>query len=328
MRRFYVIAGVLLAFLLVCASNAGASGVGTHLAAFLEVDGGTRQMGMGGAFTGLADDANCVFYNPAGLMFLEGSQINISHSTWPAGISYQHLTYGFRHSYIPGVFAMSWTIMQMPPYKEKTEYYDPDSEFGIGIIDNVDAGDMCWGGTYCWEFSDRLAAATTIKYYHLALADAFCEGMAADFGVLWDTRMRNLRLGAAVMNVGPDNRWANTGSESNFGEDFSMPMNYRVGASMRVYDVVTHRVVLAGDYRYTANGKSRVNMGGEYTFHTGTIYVYGRLGYRVGYDEEGLTAGGGVFFPTSDEVDTRVDYAYIPHENLGSSHRIAVAFMF
>lgn len=328
MRRFSVIAGVLLAFLLTCAPVAGASGVGTHLAAFLEADGGTRQIGMGGAFTGLADDANCVFYNPAGLMFLQGSQISISHAMWPANVSYQHLAYGFRHSVVPGVFAMSWTIMQMPPFKEKTEYYDPDSEFGIGIIDNVDAGDMAWGGSYCWEFNDRLAAAATIKYYHLALADAFCEGLAADVGVLWDTRLRNLRLGASVMNIGPENRWANTGSESNFGEDFALPMNYRLGASMRIYDVVTHRVVVASDYRYTANGMSRMNMGAEYTFHKGPIYVYGRMGYRLGYDEEGLTAGLGVYFPTSQEVDTRVDYAFVPYENLDSSHRIAVSFFF
>ena len=328
MRRFFVIAGVLLAFLLVCGSTAGATSVGTYLAAFLEADGGTRQIGMGGAFAGLADDANCVFYNPAGLMFLEGSQINISHARWPADVSYQHLSYGFRHSVVPGAFALSWTIMQMPPYLGKTEYFDPDSEFGIGYTDNVDAGDMCWGGSYCWEFNDRLAAATTIKYYHLAMADAFCEGIAADFGVLYDSRIRNLRLGAAVMNLGPENHWANIGSEVSEGEDFSLPTNYRVGASMRIYDVVTHRVVVASDYRYTSSGTSRVNFGTEYTFHTGSVYVYGRLGYRLGYDEEGLTAGFGVHFPTSQEVNTRVDYAYVPYENLDASHRISVSFMF
>jgi F plasmid transfer operon, TraF, protein len=37
-----------------------------------------RALGMGGAFVGIADDYNAIFYNPAGLDRLENSQINLS----------------------------------------------------------------------------------------------------------------------------------------------------------------------------------------------------------------------------------------------------------
>jgi hypothetical protein len=327
LRGFQLIAATVS--LLLCFSPPGlASGPGTHLAAFLEVDGGARQIGMGGAFTGLADDAMCVFYNPAGLRFLDGSEIHISTGSWPADVSYQHMSYGFRHSVVPGSFAISWTIMQMPPFREKTEYYDPDSEFGIGTLDNVDAGDMAWGGSYCWSFSDHFSAATTIRWYHLALADAFCEGMCGDLGVLYDTAFRNLRLGASIMNLGPAAKWANTGSESGFGEDFPMPTTYRAGASIRIFDVVTHRVVLAADYKYPPHGEHRLNIGAEYTFNRGPIFVYGRAGYRLGYDEEGVTLGLGALFPSSQESDARVDYAYVDMGNLESIQRISVMFTF
>jgi hypothetical protein len=326
--RGFQLVGVTTSLLLCLAPLGLASGPGTHLAAFLEVDGGARQIAMGGAFTGLADDAMCVFYNPAGLRFLRGSEIHISTGSWPADVSYQHMSYGFRHSVVPGSFAISWTIMQMPPFREKTEYYDPDSEFGIGTLDNVDAGDMAWGGSYCWSFGDYLSAACTVRWYHLALADAFCEGMCGDLGVLYDTTFRNLRLGASVMNLGPSTEWANTGSESGFGEEFPMPTTYRAGASIRVFDVVTHRVVVAADYKYPPHGDHRLNLGAEYTFNRGPIFLYGRAGYRLGYDEEGLTLGLGARFPSSQESDARVDYAYVDMGSLDSIHRFSVMFTF
>jgi hypothetical protein len=323
-----VLIGAALSLLLWVPQVADAGGAGTHLAAFLEVEAGARQMGMGGAFTGLADDAMAVFYNPAGLKNLEGSEIHLDNTTWPAGLSFQHMAYGFRHSSVPGTMAFSWAVMQMSPYLEKTEYYDPESEFGIGILDPVDAGDMSFGGSYCWEFGGGFSAGTTLHWYHLAMADAFCEGVSADAGVLYDTRFRNLRLGAAALNLGPANRWAGTGSETGFGEDFPMPATYRVGASMRVYDVVRHRLVVAADYKVPPDGAQQLNAGAEYTFNKGPIFVYGRAGYRAGYDEEGLTFGAGARFPSSKEAEVRIDYAYVDMGNLEYSQKIGVSFHF
>ncbi|MBD3349090.1 MAG: PorV/PorQ family protein [Candidatus Eisenbacteria bacterium] len=327
MRGYVLILGAFV-LLLAAAGPAAAGTPGTGLAAFLEVDGGVRQIGMGGAFTGVSDDAMCVFYNPAGLRFLEGSEVHMSASDWIADISYQHLSYGFTHSSIPGYFGISWTIMQMPPFREKTEYYDPDSEFDVGTLENVDAGDMAWGGSYAWAFTDYLSVGATIRWYHLNMADAFAEGVCGDVGVLYDTPFRNLRLGASVNNVGPSNRWSGVGSETGFGESYSMPTTYRAGASVRVFDVVTHRVVLAGEFKRTSFGANRASLGTEYTFNRGPLFVYGRAGYRLGYDEEGLTLGGGVQFPSSKESDIRIDYAYVDMGTLDYIQRVSVALFF
>ena len=332
LRRYLLIVGVL-AMLLSVPQAVLADGSGTYLASFLEVEGGTRQMGMGGAFTGMGDDAMTVFYNPAGLRFLEGSEVHFSGSSWPAGLSYQHLAYGFRHSVVPGYFGISWTIMQMGPFTEKTEYFDPDSEFGVGTLENVDAGDMAFGGSYAWEFFDGFSVGGTFKWYHLAMADAFCEGVVGDLGVLYDTRFRNLRVGAAIQNVGPANRWAGTGVGTGFGEDFGMPTVIRTGASIRVYDVVTHRLSLAADYKYPRTGKHQINVGGEYTFNKGNIFAFGRAGYRYRVVEaqnyeEGMTLGLGLRLPSSQEADARLDYAYVAMKNLDAVHRFSVAFFF
>jgi hypothetical protein len=322
-----LIVGVL-AMLLSIPQPVVADGAGTYLAAFLEVDGGTRQMGLGGAFTGMGDDAMTIYYNPAGLRFLKGSEIHFSTSSWPAGLSYQHMAYGFKHSVVPGYFGISWTIMQMGPFTEKTEYYDPESPFGIGTLENVDAGDMAFGGSYAWEFAEGLSVGGTFKWYHLAMADAFSEGVCGDIGVLYDTRFRNLRIGAAVQNVGPSNRWAGTGIGTGFGEYYPMPTVYRAGASIRVFDIVTHRLSVAADYKRPRGGDNQLHFGGEYTFNRGKMFAYGRAGYRYGYDEEGLTFGLGFKFPNSSESDIRLDYAFVDMENLEDVNRFSLAFLF
>jgi len=99
-------------------------------------------------------------------------------------------------------------------------------------------------------------------------------------------------------------------------------------ASIRLFDVVTHRVVVAADYKYPPNGNHRLNVGTEYTFNRGPIFAYGRAGYRLGYDEEGLTLGLGVLFPSSHESDARVDYAYADMGGLETAHRFSVMFLF
>ena len=49
---------------------------GTAAAAFLKIDAGSRPMGMGGAFTGLADDINTLFWNPAGLASIQDQEFS------------------------------------------------------------------------------------------------------------------------------------------------------------------------------------------------------------------------------------------------------------
>jgi hypothetical protein len=91
---------------------------------------------------------------------------------------------------------------------------------------------------------------------------------------------------------------------------------------------VTHRLSIAADYKRPRSGDNQLHAGGEYTFNRGKFFAYGRAGYRFGYDEEGLTLGLGVRFPSSSEADARFDYAYIDMKNLDHVHRFSVAFFF
>ena len=60
---------------------AGLSVAGTGLvqaAGFNIYEAGVRATALGGAFTATADDGSALFYNPAGLSFMEGSSVNLN----------------------------------------------------------------------------------------------------------------------------------------------------------------------------------------------------------------------------------------------------------
>jgi hypothetical protein len=65
----------LILFSVLCAAAGSAEAVSDIPAAFADIGYGARPMGMGGAFVALADDANALLWNPAGLAGLQGSQL-------------------------------------------------------------------------------------------------------------------------------------------------------------------------------------------------------------------------------------------------------------
>ena len=60
-------------------------------AIFLLISPGARAGGMGEAQVAVANDVYASYWNPAGLAFLEGSEMAIMHVNWLPTVSYTHL---------------------------------------------------------------------------------------------------------------------------------------------------------------------------------------------------------------------------------------------
>ncbi|MEM6336787.1 MAG: PorV/PorQ family protein, partial [Bacteroidota bacterium] len=56
--------------------------VGAAAVSFLQIEPDSRSAAMGNTSVALAEDANAVFWNPAGLAFQKGVEGSITHSQW------------------------------------------------------------------------------------------------------------------------------------------------------------------------------------------------------------------------------------------------------
>ena len=76
--------------LIIIASAYGVNKTGTTSAKFLSIGVGSSAVGMGGAFTAVADDATAMYWNPAGLSFHNTKEIYFNHANWIADISFDY----------------------------------------------------------------------------------------------------------------------------------------------------------------------------------------------------------------------------------------------
>jgi hypothetical protein len=69
----------------------------SNVASIFDLGIGARPLAMGGAFVGLADDGNALFYNPAGLAWAQGLSVLSSCEARPGTASYGNLSASLPH---------------------------------------------------------------------------------------------------------------------------------------------------------------------------------------------------------------------------------------
>ncbi len=322
MKKVFAISLALL--LILCGASWSAKifeKVGTVGAQFLKIGCGARGVAMGEAFVAVADDASSIYWNPAGIASIEGSQFTLNHATWPAEMSHEFAAYVFSYKFLPGVLGLSATVLQMDPMPEITEY----RQEGTGY--SFDAGSMAFGLTYANMFTDRFSFGVTLKWIHEGLADYSGETVLVDLGTLYNTGFRDIKIGMCFQNMGSGYTFRDGGKES------PMPITFKVGTSMPLFNTPVHRMIGSAEFNHPPDGAERVNVGAEYVYQKfgPNFEIALRGGYRFNRDEEGLTAGFGIKFPFVriglEEKPSvwAIDYCYSDMGLLGASHKISVS---
>jgi hypothetical protein len=315
-----------LLVVLVAASQASATEifekVGTVGAQFLEIGAGPRGVGMGEAMVSATEGVESVYWNPAGLRSVTTNTALFSYGTWPAEISHQFAAYAMRPTFIRGVVAVSITTLQMDPMIVRPA----DSPEGVGV--KFDAGDMAIGLSYAREFTDKFAAGGTLKWIHSSLGDLSAlgveglgdytvEGVVGDFGTLYNTGFRSLKIGLAIQNMGPEVTYVD--------EPVPMPATFKFGVSMNLIETPGQVLTAAAEFRHPSDTSEKVNVGAEYALND---MYFARAGYKIGYDEESFTAGGGARVAVGTLGTVQVDYSYAAFGYLGGVHRGGVSVEF
>ena len=176
-----------------------ASFVGVRAAEFLTIPVGARGIAMGSAYSAVADDISAVWWNPAGLGFLEKREVMVTLVDYT-----MDLTYSYAAGAVPladgrvvvgGFFGYLYV-----PDMEITTITQP-----MGTGRTFDAYDSQLGGTVAYNLSDRFVAGLSMKYVHQDLfANIGGDAFAIDAGGIYHTELadREVKFAFAIQNLG------------------------------------------------------------------------------------------------------------------------------
>jgi hypothetical protein len=328
MRALRIVTAVacIIAFAVPCLAMMNK--VGTAGALFLKVCMDPRRVSMGEAGAAVVGDASSALANPAGLAALTGSQVFISDAEWIADIRLLGGVYAFE---LPGkgVFAVSGIAVD---YGEMPLVREADADM---IVEQFRPRDVAVGLSYARKWTDRLYVGGSFKYIDQSIADYSSRGIAFDFGTVYFTGFKSLRLAMATSNFGPDLRFDGSYTDRYYigtayvEEDkvygaYDLPLDFRVGVAYDFNVSPNSRLTAAFDATHPNDYSERIHLGAEYAWDEA---LFLRGGYTTNAEEMGFSAGCGLNLSTGWGRGA-VDYAYTDFGVFQGVHRVALGVSF
>jgi hypothetical protein len=302
------IAILLLVFALPSASFAGRDYIGTTAAQFLKIGVGARPAGMGEAYGAVSDDANAIYWNPAGLAQLSRKELSLSYAMWLEKSNCSFLSYS--HPLKTGTFAFAVNQLAFPP----VDKYDNQGR----LNDTYTAGDMALNLAYAGKVAENAFAGVNLKTIQSTIDGTPGSGSGLDCGFLY--RRDNISFAAAVQNIG---------SSMLFVEKESpLPMNIKIGTALTFYTQNRNRLLVAFDVNAPLDDDLRLNLGTEYSKKLdGDIYLSGRFGVKS--NTRGLDAMSALFLGLGIcNPSFNFDLVFAPYGGLGDAIKVSIGLKF
>lgn len=195
------------------------------LAAFVDVGLGARPVGLGRAFVGLADDANAILYNPAGLANLEKMELTSTYARLFPGIEDDKLHLGYVGLVKPlksiGTLGFGVTNLWADLYGEDVFYFTFARKVGGGLGLGGNFKVLRWNAK---GYSDPETGQSEGGFSW--------NGFAVDVGLLytlrWEKLLRSikadgLQMGLAIFNLNQPS------TAQNGSDDARLPMGFEGG---------------------------------------------------------------------------------------------------
>lgn len=328
----------IFAMSLLFSQNVSITKTGTTAASFLKLGVGARTVGMGGAYTAVANDISSIYWNPAGLGRLKtNGEASFNHIDWIADVKYDAASAAIVVGDL-GTVGLSFTSMNVGEM-EVTTVQSPE-----GTGEKFTAGGMLIGISYARNLTDKFSIGFNVKYVREHIWNMRAQNFALDIGTLYTADFLNgLTLGASISNFGSKMKLdgrdnlvlikTGTGGENIVNaeyelDSYDLPLIFRVGLSTEVFNSENNRLTLAVDAVHPNDNTEYVNSGLEYTF-ANLFSVRG--GWKSAFErgtEQGLTFGVGIQYEIANQIEAIVDYAYQDFSRLKEVHYISFIIRF
>jgi hypothetical protein len=312
------LSGVCLLSIVMPVSPLAAQGAGSTGATVLQLLAGSRAAALSGAYSAATNDADVLFYNPAGLAGLDAA----------AGLSYQRHVEEIGVASGSAAFRVGRIVLGASAifldYGDIDELV-PDPDFGGQT--GIPTGNV----VSATETAARLGAALPMMDGRLNIGAA-AGFVSTDFAgasrstVLFDAGAQyvlpGITFGAAIRNLG--------GSLTGGGlAEAELPSEARAGAMVEFTRETGLGVVVSADVVHELNASlTGVVAGveaGLFPRAESQVGAVARIGYDAGTGDEGqgaLRLGGGLSVGRF-----AIDYAYQNYELFGSLHRFGVRWV-
>ena len=303
---------------------------GTSAAKFLSIGSGAKAVGMGGAFTSVADDASTMYWNPSGIARMDRMGFYVEHSIWLADINYNFM--GFT---LPVGNSSAWGlnfISLSMPEMNVTRYGEEQTG------ETFRAGSYAIGAAWAINLTNRFSIGFNGKYIREFISRSYASCAALDVGTLFNT-IFGPTLGMSITNFGPKMQMGgpdllinvdNVSNNSNLNSDlstekFNLPQVMRVGIS-DTFNSENVKFLWAVDAVSPMDNSEYLNMGCELSFIN---RVYVRAGAKSVFmqdREELFTLGGGFNLELFSNQKIQMDYVYEVMRYLNDIHKFSITF--
>jgi hypothetical protein len=284
---------------------------------FLRVDGSARAGALGGSFVSNNDDADVIFYNPAGVDLLEGNPASFSFVKHLMDINLATLSYSTEFEDI-GRFGAAIKYINYGNFEEADDFGNRTGEFS--------ANEMAFVIGYANNLEENFYYGVNAKFIYSGIADRSSTAMAVDLGLHYAIPDNNWNFGLAVLNLGGQ---LSKYYETSEAED--LPLDVVIGLSKRLENLPLR---LSVDF-HKLNEERDDFIEKFKAFTVGAEFTLSKvLKLRLGYDNErrsefkiGTTAGvagfnAGLGVKISDY---QFDYGYSSLGLVGGLHRIGIS---
>jgi len=317
----------------------GFAGDGFHTAKyggeFLTLGAGGRGLGMGSAYSALANDVTAGYWNPAGLAQIEFPQIMLMHSEQFDGV----VNYNYGSFAMPlgvnrtlglglirlGVDDIPVTKLTNPQIKLGEIYVDENGVTRVNtpyVARTISDAEYALFLSYASRKSAKWSWGANVKIVHKNVGDNSAWGLGFDLATLLKP-VGNLQVGLNLQDFTTTVLAWNTGARELIVPTLKAGVAYPVAiASLSGY------MAPAVDFDIRFEGRDYAAQ-----FATGPVSVDSHLGWeyqfrdlfalRVGSDIGQFTAGAGLILQKF-----QLDYAFLSHDDLGNSHRVSARFSF
>ncbi len=310
-----LLAALLLASL---AGPARAGGKGTSAGAFLRLAPGARGAAMGEALGGAAGDAYGVWYNPAGLGFLERVEAAAAHESRFEGISFDAAVMAVpllswrdspKRANAYGVTALSVYSLSASGI-ERRGLVETDSPSGT-----FSSADRAYAMSYGVKIpGSSVAVGATAKFVDSALDTARATALTWDAGALWKGERGS--AGAGVRGFGGSLRYAMVADP--------LPTVWYAGGAYRPAD----GWLVAAELDAPKRDSAALGFGVERRWTPAAgLSVAARGGYNTARSDAGGLAGLSIGFGAAWR-DMEADFAWSPSGALGDLFKYSLLFRF